>query len=102
MLGNCLYKGAAFYPLGGTSKEDTHAMLKYRLAHQHGSKENWNKMMLDGEVLLQELAKDAAATIPAIIYNPKVAVDAKTVATKMAQEMAVMYKLTKPVPVIKV
>lgn len=102
-LGNCFYKGAAYFPEDGPSHDDTREMLKYRLAQQSpGNAANWNEMILDGSVLLDLLERDAASVIPAILYNTDVNPRARDLAQKVAQDMADHYKLKKPVPVIRV
>merc|ERR1719387_2740973 len=76
-------------------------------APQHDPMSYWNEMILDGQELLKSLQEDAAATIPAIVYIPKLDPinakgAAKATALRLATEMQQTYKLAQPVPVIKV
>merc|ERR1712224_509989 len=101
----CAWKGVAFYPKGGDSQDETHEMLKWRIEHQadagpdapsHDPMSFWNEMVLDGQELLKSLQEDAAATIPAIVYNPKIGDPnaAKETALKLAKNMQDTYKLS--------
>lgn len=107
---DCFWKGVAYYPKGGDSTDETNAMLSWRVQHQsepgpdapaHDPMSFWNEMILDGQRLLDELKSDAAATIPAIVYIPKMDPNAKQAAIGLAKDMMNTYKLVKPVPVIK-
>jgi len=107
---DCFWKGPAYYPPGGFVPDETHAMLKWRVDHQseagpdpeHDPMSFWNEMVLDGDQVLKQLEQDAAATIPAFVYNPKLDPQAKVMAQKMANALQTKYKMSKPVPVIKV
>merc|ERR1712107_292252 len=59
----------------------------------------WNEVIIDGVVLLDMLKKDAAGTIPAIVYTKGEDL-AKKGAKRIAQVMQNAYSLPKPVPVI--
>lgn len=107
----CFWRGVAFYPPGGDVPDETHDMLQWRMQHQskpnyddpkHDPLSFWNEMVLDGHRLLEELKKDAAATIPAIVYDPTVFPNAKADARRLADDMQKQYGLQKPVPIIKV
>jgi len=109
---DCYWRGVAFdhencnasFTAGN---DDTWQMLKWRVDHQDYSPMDqkkdprafWNEMIIDGDMLLRELEKDAAATIPAFIYQKGVA-GAKGIAQSMANEMQKQYKLSKAVPII--
>jgi len=80
-------------------------MLKWRTQHQsepnwddpkHDPLSFWNEMILDGHRLLEELRKDAAATIPAIVYDPTVHSHAKQDALRLANDMKNQYNLQNP------
>jgi len=78
-------------------------MLKYRIErYENPHASVWDEMMLDGEVLMDLLEKDAAAVIPAIVYNPQFNAGARGMAQKLAELMKSKYKLAKPVPLIMV
>lgn len=106
----CYWKGPAFYMPDGTSEDGTRKMLAQRVANSDGEEvlggamvrvknEFWNEVVIDGNVLLQELQRDAARTIPAMIYQ-KGSAAARANAEAMAETMALRYHLAAPVPVI--
>jgi len=109
----CFWKGPAFYPPAGRSADETHTMLDQRVMFQSNPGQQplpdnyiqWNEMVLDGNLLLEEMERDPVATMPAIVYIPDVhgkpyAVNA---AKQMAQQLQKLHpKMTKPVPIIMV
>lgn len=99
--GNCGYKGPSFYKETGLIPDDTFKALKWR-ADLQTAKENWNEFVLDGELMLQELQRNPAGTILAIVYASNFPGDGKAAATAMAQAMANDWNMPVPVPVLKV
>jgi len=99
----CGYKGASFYKETGLIPDETFKVLKFRADDQDAdTKPKWNEFVLDGELMLQELQRNPAGTIPAIVYVSTFPGDGKAAATAMAQKMADDWNMQAPVPVIKV
>jgi hypothetical protein len=109
---NCYWKGPAWYP-GANAPDETHGMLDWRVTHQsktgQGDKQhqdnhmNWNEMVLDGKLLLEEMREDPAATLPTIVYITSVNPGAVNTAKNMAQQFTAKYpsSVRKSIPLIK-
>jgi hypothetical protein len=112
----CYWKGPAWYP-GANAPDETHGMLDQRVKYQskkgapphNNSGDNyiqWNEMVLDGKLLVEELRKDPAATLPAIVYIPDVHGEqyAITAAKTLAKNFAKAYpsSVRTTIPLIKV
>lgn len=108
----CYWKGPAFYMADGVSQDQTRQMLAQRVANSEGvddvgggqtrvKNEYWDEIVLDGNVLQDELTRDAVSTIPAMVYA-KGDANGRARAQEMAQTMMEMYSLPSPVPLIAI
>merc|ERR1711971_1349372 len=105
---SCFWKGPAFDE-NVPSPDETHVMLDQRVAHQEGSGAGgpaittYNEYILDGKLLFEELEKNAAGTILAVMYSKSRDGDdskSKDNAQQQSKLQQAKYKLDKPLPVI--
>lgn len=105
----CFWKGPAFYPKGGFIKSETHDMMSQRIANQkdYGDQvSTWDEVVLDAAILLEELRRDPAAVVSAMVYDDSGDVsktgEAKKTAMRMAKKMQAEFNMNSPVPVVGV
>lgn len=96
----CAYKGPSFYKETGYIADDTFEMLKWRANNMRTA--NYNELIIDGELMIQELNFNPAGTIPAIVYTSTGGNSARQAAVQMALAMQTTWGMSAPVPVIKI
>lgn len=97
----CGWKGPSFYKETGYVEDEMFEAFKAR-ANNQGAREQWNELILDGELLKQHLHQNPAGTIPAIVYASTFPGDGRAAATNMAKELQDEWGMAEQVPVIKV
>jgi hypothetical protein len=109
----CFWKGPAFYPPGGPVASEFKEMYTQSMTNQETHpemKHTWNEIVLDLHVLVEDLIKEPALAVPAIIWvkhaqgkNHDLRDDiAKKTARQIAQEMKKLYQMPTAVPIIGV
>lgn len=100
----CFWKGPAFDSKNGFIKSETHKMMKQRLKNQEGEIMQWDEVVLDAEIMLEELRRDPARVVPAMVYadsgDEALSGIAKRAAQHMAEKMQREFNMAAPVPVV--
>jgi hypothetical protein len=108
----CFWKGPAFDPRAqaqGFGESETHEMLEQRIRNQHDIYDRmttWDEVVIDAELLYNELVRDPARAVIAMLYHwspdfRKTDI-AKGAALAMALEMQKEFNMSEPVPLVAV
>jgi len=109
----CFWKGPAFYPPGGKVASEFKEMYTQRMANQATDKslrQEWNEIVLDLHVLVEDLKNEPALAVPAILWVKQAHGKnhdsrdeiAKKTAQDIAQQMKKLYQMPAAVPIIGV
>jgi len=105
----CFWKGPAFDRAKGFGESESHEMLEQRIRNQHKIYDlmtTWDEVVIDAELLYDELVRDPARAVIAMLYHwspdfRKTDI-AKEAALAMAMEMQKEFNMSEPVPLVAV